>query len=135
MKRRLTYRLSQTQAVLTAAAYCAVIFFISSRPRPTEELLLPTGPIPHFVEYLGLGTLAWVNLWLRRPLPNRFHRLHASLAFCAFYAFTDEIHQAFVPLRSCEPIDWLIDIAGSLSGIMLMEWLTARRSINLKRAG
>jgi len=121
--------------MLAMAAYCAVIFFISSRSRPTDELLLPTGPIPHFIEYLGLGTLAWVNMWLRRPLPGRLRRLNASLAFCAFYAFTDEIHQAFVPLRSCESIDWLIDIAGSLSGIMLMEWLTARRFIRLKRAG
>lgn len=47
---------------------------------------------------------------------------------------SDEIHQAFVPLRSCEVTDWLIDIAGSTLGILFMEWLTARRIISLRGA-
>ena len=116
------------------ACYCAAIFFISSRPRPTEELFLPTGAIPHFIEYLGLGTLVWTVTWLGRPLPSRVRRFHASLAFCALYALSDEIHQAFVPLRSCEAADWLVDVVGSMAGILLMEWLTARRLLSLRRA-
>lgn len=114
--------------------YCAIIFFVSSRPKPTEELFLPTGAIPHFIEYFGLGVLAWSVAWLQRPLPNRIRRFHAGLAFCALYAMSDEIHQAFVPFRSCESVDWLIDIAGSMLGILVMEWLIARRFISLKRA-
>lgn len=114
--------------------YCAVIFFISSRSRPTEELLLPTGAIPHFVEYAGLGTLAWAVAWLGRPIPDRGRRFHTSLAFCALYAISDELHQSFVPFRSCEAIDWMVDVVGSMTGILLMEWLTARRIVSLKRA-
>ncbi len=134
MKRGMKFRLSRGQAVLMTVCYCAVIFFISSRSRPTEELLLPTGGIPHFIEYAGLGTLAWAVVWLGRPLPDRFRRFHASLAFCALYAISDEIHQSFVPLRSCEAIDWMIDVVGSMTGILFMEWLTARRIVTLKRA-
>ncbi|HOY66709.1 MAG TPA: VanZ family protein [Candidatus Ozemobacteraceae bacterium] len=134
MNRRLVYRVSWGQAVLMTALYCGVIFFISSRPRPTEELLLPTGPVPHFIEYLGLGILAWSVSWLRRPLPDRRRRILATIGFCALYALSDEIHQAFVPLRSCEAADWVIDVAGSTAGALLMERLTARRVIRLRRA-
>lgn len=134
MKWGLRFRLSRAQAVVLAVCYCAIIFFISSRPKPTEELFLPTGAIPHFIEYAGLGMLAWAVVWLGRPLPKRSRRFFAALAFCALYALSDEIHQSFVPFRSCEAADWVVDVVGSMAGILLMERLTARRIVSLRRA-
>lgn len=48
-------------------------------------------------------------------------RWPAMPAFCTtvFYAVTDEIHQAFVPGRSCELRDLLIDSAGALAFLLL----------------
>ena len=40
-----------------------------------------------------------------------------TLAYCVFYAAIDEIHQLFVPGRSGEIKDVLIDSCGSFIGI------------------
>lgn len=42
-----------------------------------------------------------------------------ALALCAIYASSDEIHQYFVPGRSCELRDVCIDSLGSLAGMAL----------------
>ena len=42
-----------------------------------------------------------------------------SLAFCAFYAGTDEFHQRFVPGRAGVFRDALLDTAGAAVGIGL----------------
>ena len=42
-----------------------------------------------------------------------------SLLICSLYAATDELHQYFVPGRSCRWQDWLIDTTGILLGISL----------------
>lgn len=39
---------------------------------------------------------------------------------CVLYAVSDEIHQLFVPGRSCEFLDVLIDSAGALLGILAL---------------
>lgn len=132
-------------ARLSLLAYCLAIFFVSSRSRPEEELGLPTGPVMHFIEYAGLGVLAWVNMShrrRRRPSPRPpsgwrsifgwRRRAWKALAFSAFYAMTDEIHQAFVPMRSCELADWLVDVVGALAGIVVMEWLVGTRRLRIR---
>lgn len=42
-----------------------------------------------------------------------------SVLLCMLYAITDEIHQHFVPGRSCELRDVLIDTTGALLGIFI----------------
>ena len=42
-----------------------------------------------------------------------------ALAICFVYACTDEFHQHFVPGRSCEFRDVMIDTAGALTGILI----------------
>ena len=69
----------------------------------------------HFTVFLLLG------LCVR---PNMKKGWHAAL-FCLLYAVTDEIHQHFVPGRSCEMRDVGIDAAGALCGIFL--WLLFRK--------
>ena len=46
------------------------------------------------------------------------------------YAVTDEFHQSFVPGRSCELRDVVIDSCGVLTGVLaalLAEWIRAQR--------
>lgn len=45
--------------------------------------------------------------------------LIASQVFCTTYSLTDEIHQMFIPGRSCELRDILIDSIGSFVGILI----------------
>ena len=81
-------------------------------PVSAEILTFITRKAAHFTKYLLLGvSLRWgmessiLHVWM----------------IGAVYAVTDEIHQMFVPGRSCEFRDICIDAAGVLVGILLMK--------------
>ena len=71
----------------------------------------------HFTEYAVLGvflTLLFRRKKEQQPVWNRLPLLIALL-----YAASDELHQRFVPGRSCELRDVLIDFSGALLGYLL----------------
>ncbi len=74
--------------------------------------------LAHFSIYALFSVL--MNLLLLRY--NIKHKKAAVLSFvlCFFYAVSDEIHQYFVPGRSCELRDVMIDLSGILSGIIII---------------
>jgi VanZ family protein len=49
------------------------------------------------------------------------------------YAVTDELHQRFVPERSCEPRDMCIDAAGVALGALIMLEIVMRQRRNRNR--
>ena len=69
----------------------------------------------HFLEYLILGVLLF--LWLSAA--GSRHAWAAALIIGIVYAVTDEIHQLFVPGRSCEVRDIFIDAAGVAAGVLV----------------
>ena len=75
-------------------------------------------PIAHFTEYAILASLLWLAL---RSSP-RFARHATALAFglAALYALSDELHQSFVPGRTPDARDWLVDLAGAALAIWLL---------------
>ncbi len=74
----------------------------------------------HFGLYGVLGALSFFAA--SRFLSRR--RIQIALAFgvSVLYAVSDEIHQLYVPGRSCEFRDVCIDAAGALVGILFI-WL------------
>lgn len=72
----------------------------------------------HFSEYalLGILTVNAMRLFFSK------NSLWVALAVCSFYSVTDEFHQLFIPGRSCQFSDMLLDTAGSAVGIFLW-WL------------
>lgn len=42
--------------------------------------------------------------------------LVCAILCASFYGVSDEIHQYFVPSRSCDPVDWMIDTIGATCG-------------------
>jgi len=68
----------------------------------------------HFSEYALLAFLAAFLLATYKI--KRACVLLFSVAFAAFYAITDEIHQIFVPGRAAQISDWLIDVSGAFLG-------------------
>ncbi len=66
----------------------------------------------HFSIYAFLGF--WVQLLLRLYPRRRF--IPWTALFCMLYAVTDEIHQYFVPGRSCRVTDVCIDTLGAVTG-------------------
>lgn len=73
----------------------------------------------HMAVYFVLTALLLRGL--RDPLPSAGKRAAAALALCAVLAALDEIHQYFVPGRSCQLRDVVIDLLGGL--VCLLGWL------------
>jgi VanZ family protein len=48
-----------------------------------------------------------------------FEKIILILTTSSFYAVTDEIHQIFIPFRSCTFFDFLVDFTGICSAIIL----------------
>ena len=87
----------------------------------------------HFTEYLLLGLSLFATVREYDPVRlerNEQWRRTALLSWGigALYALTDEVHQAFVPGRSCEIRDMLIDSCGVAAGVLIMAALRSRRT-------
>ena len=72
--------------------------------------------VAHFFLYFVLGIL-WMNL-LKEHRVSLGKQVIYSLLFCIMYACSDEIHQLFIPGRSGNIIDTMIDTTGSLCSII-----------------
>ena len=92
---------------LLTLAYAAAIFGLSSIPG--RDIPLPTGTdkIAHFVEYVGLGFLA------TRATGTAL----SGFLIAAVYGALDESHQAWVPGRSPDIADWVVDVTAALAGV------------------
>ncbi len=95
-------------------AWAALIFALSSIPNlatglGTWDTILRK--CAHATEYAILGALLLRALWREVP----------AFAAGVAYAVTDEIHQAFVRGRHAAPLDVLVDAAGVLAGILLLQ--------------
>lgn len=68
----------------------------------------------HFTAYFILGTLTFYALYNK----NLFKNATIAWIIATLYAGTDEYHQTFIPGRSGEVRDVIIDSAGALTGII-----------------
>lgn len=83
----------------------------------------------HFTAYFILGSLLLHAFW--RSGVVGFRGVGLSLMVAVLYAISDEIHQLFVPGRSGEVRDVLLDSAGALTGIVicLVIWALVRKRL------
>jgi hypothetical protein len=105
-----------------------LIFYASSMPAKDIPPLFPFQDIFfHGTIYATLAFLFW------RAVKNTFSGftyvkiLIITLVFTAFYGLSDELHQLFVPGRSCSLFDLIIDFTGSCLGSLIgglyFKWL------------
>lgn len=70
----------------------------------------------HFLAYLGLA-LSWLLAFIKNNISQvRMKTLLLGMAF----AFSDEIHQTFIPTRTFELYDLVADGAGICFGIFVV---------------
>ena len=111
-RRRLTTRASLW---LPPLVYMAVIFYLSSQSAPLPAVTAVVwDKILHLFEYAGLAALFGRAL-VGEGLGGSASFVVAAL-LAAAYGATDEYHQLFVPLRSGELRDWLVDVLGAALG-------------------
>lgn len=82
------------------------------RPETISKFVTPVRKSAHFLEYLVLGLLVMNCFNI-----DKKYMLY-SLIICLLYSISDEVHQIFVPGRSCEALDVVIDTTGSFIGIL-----------------
>lgn len=106
---------------LPVVAYASLIFYLSSLPHPEEDLpkflFEKIGDkLLHLIEYAVLAILCYRAF--RRAAGPRVAQQAVMFAILAasFYGMTDEVHQAFVPLRESSWLDWIADTAGAVIG-------------------
>lgn len=109
---------------LPVVLYCAFIFAQSRGPSPIRLGAFPhQDKVAHFVGYALLGGL------LARAIRATWKEMDSggvwrwATAVAGLYGLLDEIHQAFVPVRSADPLDFLADLLGAAAGAWLfLRW-------------
>lgn len=86
-----------------------------------QELLdkFPIRKLAHFSAYFVLGVLSWLTFISYRKINYKL-RCVFSFVWCILFAVSDEFHQYYVPGRSCEFRDVIIDSSGALLAIVII---------------
>lgn len=113
----------QSWLVSAAPVVWAAIIFAGSA-MPGSNVPGRFGYLAHFVEYGVFGALLLLGLGRRN---DPLGRAILAIALASAYAVTDEVHQAFVPGRATDPLDWLADTMGALVAVALLSALVAAR--------
>lgn len=102
---------------LPAAVWAMVIYSVSA----VSGSNLPGGPawLAHFGEYAILGSLV---AWAIGGSREARWRIIVTIALCSLYGASDEFHQSFVPSRTPDVVDWMVDTAGASTGALLTLW-------------
>ena len=85
---------------------------------------LPIRKCAHFSEYavlsITINLYLWVCFRMERLLEAKKWKIFLKAeVFCALYACSDELHQYFVPGRSCRFFDVCVDSTGAFFGALL----------------
>ena len=94
---------------LLTILYAAGIWWFSSRPGSQVGIPAPWDKLAHLFEFALLGFLA----------ARATGSARGGFSIAAVWGAVDEVHQAFVPLRSPGLDDWLADLIGGFLGAML----------------
>jgi VanZ family protein len=150
--RKLTYRLLNIQNIplllwmlvifkfssedhsQSAARSDAVIQFVASKgfEVTSSAQTFETRKLAHFSLYFVLGFLVY-NV-ARTKAWGRGLMVKLSVPFCALYAASDEFHQMFVPGRSPELRDVLIDTTAACLGLLLFVFIESKLKARKARA-
>jgi VanZ family protein len=115
---------------LPALAWAGLIFGLSSLSKLPGDIMLFDGidKLFHAGAYAVLALLVLFALPLSTPRPRA---AVLAVVLASFYGASDELHQYFVPGRSCDVFDWLADTGGAAAAIGAFrwwrEWLAAAR--------
>jgi VanZ family protein len=102
---------------LPSVVYAGIIFALSAQSNPLQFLppeLLLQDKLLHTMEYAALGALLVPALRLAGL--SWGSALVVAVGLASLYGATDEFHQAFVPGRSADLLDWVADTLGAALG-------------------
>ena len=91
-----------------------------------QRLFFLLGPLGHAVNF---GVLALLLAWAISDNPILSPvKFRLALSGACLYALSDEVHQIFVPTRTFQVRDLIVDALGALLGLYLFQWLKVLRT-------
>lgn len=84
--------------------------------------------VEHCLAYGVMGLLIWRSLSLRHAGAGLYRCAVAAVALAAAYGAADELHQRFIPGRSCDWRDWVADLTGASLLVAAVSLVYAIRS-------
>jgi VanZ family protein len=112
--------------------YAGLIFYLSAQSHPETHLPFITrfsDKLLHAGEYAVLGALCFrairgtgTDSWKQQAIP-------AAILLASLYGMSDEVHQAFVPFRDSNWLDWLADTVGAAIGVIAMHRVLSLRPV------
>ncbi len=96
--------------------YLLLIFGLSSISGPPALPADISDKTAHVLLYSGLGFLLMRAFAGALRTAARLPQLLLAVSVGALYGGSDELHQFFVPGRSCELLDWVSDLTGAALG-------------------
>ncbi|MHC4543000.1 MAG: VanZ family protein [Planctomycetota bacterium] len=115
----------QKLVIISLLIYWPVIFILAHIPIP--QLVRKAGvsdKIIHFVAYLALVFLFWFAVSPGRKVNWRRATAWWVLLVMVCYGVIDELLQGVVVGRSCDAMDFLADLAGVITGLILFAFFT-----------
>jgi hypothetical protein len=97
-------------------------------------MLLPVGNDKklHFLVFSGLGILTYLSLSAFENTTIKKNATVLAIVIAALFGIIDEIHQSFVPCRSCSIYDWFADVAGITCAVLFWK-LKEQRNVKINR--
>lgn len=117
----------ETSGAVTEAILNVTVKDFSDLPQEEKNEMIdkynhPVRKLAHFSEYIVLGFLTSL-IFLCFDFKS-IRLIVFPLTLSALCAAADEIHQIFVPGRSCQFTDVLIDSSGALLGILIIFFIS-----------
>jgi VanZ family protein len=104
--------------------YWLLILTLTSLPGMDVPNFHINDKIEHFLAYGGLGFLLCLSLRIQNKfvIVKKYPALFA-IFIVSSYGALDELHQLFIPGRSCDILDWSADTIGVIIGVTIMTFL------------
>lgn len=110
--------------------WMGLIFYLSAQPdlphHPEGVIDLIMKKVGHMGEYSILAALVWWA-WPRDGHQSWERVFPYALILSGLYAFSDEVHQLFVPGRTGQPLDLAFDLSGAALALFLISKLIGRK--------
>ena len=99
--------------IIISMIFAIIIFYISSLSFPPAPKKIDLSVYYHFLIFFYFSFFLFLAIKAQKKL--KLKHIILALVIGLIYAASDEIHQAFVPYRTCTFSDFLTDSAGIFS--------------------
>lgn len=111
------------------AVYWLILFILTTLPSGSAPDMIKVGDkFKHFSAYGLLAFLLSLTIHFQEKYEKiKQHNFLFTIGIIALYGFIDELHQAFIPGRSSEVLDWIADVLGAIFGAIVTKFLISPR--------